>query len=278
MSAHTDWLKRGPLPGRMDPWAEAPHYFQQLHASLIGYAIEELDPLLTARGFRLGREASLQIAEGREPDIFIQRMMHSQLTQPTLNYELAAAELLLDPGMMLQDETEWQAITIRALGSGKLVTVIEFVSPGNKERPSAVLDYQQRRERLVVEQGVNVVEIDLTRSVKRLVRSEIAQQTAYHIAVYVPGESPRLIGMAFDQPLKPFAVPLRQDVVPLTLHAHYERAYRALTLAGQIADDGGYTEEHLPFPATLNPEQRQHCLAAVQRWRDHLHRLSADET
>ncbi len=43
-------------------------------------------------------------------------------------------------------------------------------------------DYIERRNRLIYGKGVNVVELDLTRSIKRLTQDILAETYAYHIA------------------------------------------------------------------------------------------------
>jgi hypothetical protein len=74
------------------------------------------EPLLNM-GYVAGRETSLQIAGGREPDRHIRR---EQRVEPTArwNYELAAAEVLAEPGVAIEDAAEFEALHIRALQSG----------------------------------------------------------------------------------------------------------------------------------------------------------------
>lgn len=55
----------GAFPGRVDPFAENAHDFHAIHAQLIGVLLAWLQEPLMARGYVVGRETSLQIAEGR---------------------------------------------------------------------------------------------------------------------------------------------------------------------------------------------------------------------
>jgi hypothetical protein len=266
--------KHGPFPGRIDPWAEVGRYFHQLHAGMIDNLLTQIQDPLLALGYEAGRESSLQIMEGREPDIFVQRAMNAPTPSAPLDYELAATELLAEPGVIIEDEIDLQSIHIKHIDSGRLIAVIEIVSPNNKTKDAVITDYRLRRERLLLDKGINIVEIDPTRSVKHLMKINIVQQYAYHIAVYLPGDSPRFIGLQFEQPLSRVALPLRTEAIPMELQAAYDYAYRQVVIAGQITSDGRYDEDFLPFPSLLTDAQRQSSLDTLNTWKMELKRLA----
>ncbi|MDX1993886.1 MAG: DUF4058 family protein [bacterium] len=268
--AYVQHLMNGPFAGTTDPWAEAGRYFHQTHSSMIDQLISQMQPQLTYRGYRVGREASLQIAEGREPDIFVQRSMSGIEPEDRWSYELAAVEVLAEPGIALESDIPLQAIHIR---QGSLVTVVELISPANKEKPSEIQQYRMRRERLLVEKGVNIVEIDLTRSIKRAVHDPLINDFPYHVMVYVPAQAPRLIGIEWGKPLPRIALPLRAEVIPVDLQTAYSRAYQLLTIAGQINDEERYTDDELPFPSVFSDGQRQQLLETVTQWQAELIQL-----
>lgn len=268
---YRDLAKQGPFPGRIDPWAESGRYFQQIHSGIIGHLITQIDPHLFEMGYLVGKEASLQIAEGREPDIFIQRAMNASVPLHSWDYELAAAEVLAEPGVLVEGSVDLQALHIKQ--RGQLVTVVEIVSPNNKAKPQLIADYQERRERLVLQQQVNVVEIDLTRSVKHLLNNRLTELYAYHVAVYIPGDSPHVIGIHFDEALKRIALPLRNEVVAVELQPAYQYAYQLVTIAAQINHEGAYVPEKLPFPSLLSDQAQHDALSAVQRWQNALSQL-----
>lgn len=275
--AYVEHLSAGPFPGQVDPWAETGRYFHQIHGGMISSLANYLQPRLLPIGYRLNREISLQITEGREPDISIQYAMKSSPPKTHLNYELAATEVLAEPGVTLEPGWDLHAIQIRELKSGDLVTVIELISPSNKIKPESLAAYKLRRERLVVDEGVNIVEVDLTRSVKRLISDLIASDYAYHTAVHIPGQSTHFIGMAYGQSLKRVALPLRDQVVAVELQSAYDEAYRVVTIAGQLDELGDYTEDKLPFPSLLTSVQRQEALEAVKVWQAKLAELREEQ-
>jgi hypothetical protein len=224
--AYVECLSRGPFPGRIDPWAQVGHHFQQIHSGLIDNLISQMNPQLLQMGYVIAREASLQIAEGREPDIFVQRAMDAAKPAVRWNYELAATEVLADPGVVVEDEFDLHALHIKDFDSGRLVTIVEIISPNNKTKPQGIADYRARRERLLLEHAVNVVEIDPTRSVKHLFNNKIANEYAYHVVVYLPDESPYFIGIDLGEPLKRLALPLRGEVIPVELQRAYDYGYQ----------------------------------------------------
>jgi hypothetical protein len=276
--AYLEYMSIGPFPGRVDPWAEKGRYFHQIHSGIISNLIEQIRSPLLKMGYRIGKEASLQIAAGREPDIFIQRAMNASETVKSWDYELAAAEVLAEAGILVEEEVDLQALHIKEIGTSRLVTIIEIISPSNKEKSNYMADYRMRRERLLLEKNVNVVEIDLTRSVKRLVLSDISQHYAYHVAVFLPGTAPRFIGMDFEQALSRIAVPLREQVVPTELQVAYSHAYQSVAIGDQINSEDDYSETKLPFPSLLTEKQRHEALERVKGWRAKLIELSKESS
>jgi hypothetical protein len=164
------------------------------------------------------------------------------------------------------------SVYIYQVGNRHLVTIAEIISPGIKDSQKTIWQYQERRTRFL-QKGINVVEIDLTRSVKRLIGDRMGDLYPYHIAVYLPEEFPRFIGVDFGEPLKRVALPLQREVVAVELQAAYDHAYLAARIPIHIRKEGNYDEKALPFPSLLIPPQRHEALAAVAQWQAELERL-----
>jgi hypothetical protein len=273
MKTELELVKDGPLPGHMDLWAEHENFFHGLHEQMIGEMARELSTQLYEMGYNVGRERSLQIAEGRIPDIHIQKK-NSQPSIPAAHYEyaLAADEALADAGVPIE-VPNLDALTIRDRKTGKLITVIEVVSPGNKREDNDIAFYQYRREQLYLLQQVNVVEIDITRSYKRLIHNEYTTTSAYHVAVFLPYKGVRIIAMPLYERFKRIAIPLQERVIASDLHAIYTRAYGDLLLASSLLDEGMYSAKTLPFSSLLTDQQRDEALEAVRVWQDELKRI-----
>ncbi len=265
--------RHGPFHGQIDPWAEGGRYFQQIHAGMIGYIADKLRDPLESMGFMVGRETSLTIAEGRKPDLFMEAApgMPPQPIQHW-NYRGSAREAVAETGIMLMEaEIPQEGIFIKD-AYARLVTVIEIISPSNKTSPQDMRQYREYRGHLL-ESGVNVMEIDLTRSYTRLLQLEPVEAYAYHTLVYLPGEPPVLIGMPYGEPLKRVAIPLRGDVIALDLHPAYEYGYQVVSIAGHILAEGRYTMPFLPYPTLFEGEQQQNAFAAVAEWQEKLEKL-----
>lgn len=275
--AYFHHLEQGPLPEQIDPWAELGRYFQQLHSGMIDHLLGQIRQPLVLMGYFAGRETSLQIAERREPDLHIRRQDDLSTQHPPLDYPQAAGVVLAEPGIVAEAlEPELDAIFIKATGSAELVTVIEIISPRNKTDNHSIYEYIQRRERLL-RQGTHVVEIDLTRSVKRLLEDVVLKTFPYHTAIHFHDQPARFIGFDFGETLKRIALPLRSEVIPVELQAAYEHGYRQPVLALQIHEELDYKADELPFPTLFTDSQRQTVVQAAQAWQMELQRLKTVE-
>jgi hypothetical protein len=260
-------LIQGPFPGKIDPWAEAGRFFQQLHSEIISHLLGQIREPLLSMGYIAGRETSLQIAENRQPDVYIQQQAEPPPRQLEWDYHQAAEAVLAETGVLLENlEPELDALYLKELETGRLVTVVEIISPRNKTDLGMIQDYQNRRARLLLN-GVNVVEIDLTRSVKRLVGDVLADAFPYHVAVHLYDQTPRLMGIPFGESLKRYALPLRGEVLPIDLQPAYDHAYHQTSLAGHILTETHYDEDSLPFPSLLTSDQRNHLLQQADHWK-----------
>jgi hypothetical protein len=268
-------LMRGPFPGTIDPWAEAGRYFQQIHAGIIGSFLETLQQPLLKKGYLASRETSLQVAERREPDIAIQLDEETSKIGKRWDYVATAAALLVEPGIAVSWETpELEAVYIKRLEPYDLVTVIEVVSPSNKADQKTIREYEERRNDLLSDKTVNVVEIDLTRSIKHLLNDVLTTSYAYHIGIHLPREVARLLGWDFGDTLKPFALPLHEEAIVVETQPLYEFGYRYASIAAQMRKERFYTEDNLPFPTLLTGGQRRDALHVVEVWQEELERLS----
>ncbi len=266
--------KQGAFAGTVDPWVENGRYFQQLHSGMINSLQDQLQDVLIARGYQAGKEASLQIFAGREPDIYVESLTPKETPGAHWDYDAAATALAVEPGIpvAMQDD-DLDALHIHDMQTGDLITVIEIVLPCNKTHVPEMTLYQVQRSTVFLTRGVHVVEIDLTRSIKRLLFNALTQHHAYHTAIFLPHDLPRVVGYDVMQPIKPFALPLRNEVLPVNLQMAYDAAYQRGALAGLILRETDYALDDLPFPSLLTEAQQQILRQAVQAWKTRLAEL-----
>lgn len=272
-SQYSQFLTHGPFTDQPDPFAENGHYFHQIHSGMIGQMLSQIGGTLVERGYIASIEASLQIAEMRKPDVAIFDLL-APSREKQLDYAVAASASLVEPGIAVEiEEIELQSIHIRHMASGQLVTIVEVISPRNKTHLVDMAVYQAKRLELYLERGVNVIEIDLTRSVKRLIEHPLTTRHPYHTAVLIPGELARIIPLDLNAPLKKFALPLLESVIIIDLQTAYNAAYRNALVAPQLENDTHYGVDFLPFPSLLSETEYQAIAQAVARWHEILVRL-----
>jgi len=272
--AYVELQQGSPFPKRIDPWAEEGQYFHQIHSGMITHLQDQLQDELNLRGYQVGKEASLQVIAHRKPDLYVQDTQE-RLLPPRWDYGAKAEALQLEAGeAVVDEELELDALHIYAMDSSELVTVVEIISPRNKTHPEDMLRYKSQRDSLFLAQGVNVVEIDATRSIRRLLSHPLTEENPYHIAIYLPGQMPRVLVNQLDEPLKPFALPLRGELVRTEPHSAYERAYQRGAIAGLIQQRSQYALEALPFPSLLAEPQKSAAIEAVSQWQQSLQRIA----
>ncbi|MBI1279193.1 MAG: DUF4058 family protein [Anaerolineaceae bacterium] len=280
MSTYRETYKQGPFPHRIDPWGEAPRYFQQIHSGIINDILNQIQDTIFDMGYLAGKETSLLITDQGKPDVFVRSRQTTDITKSNWNYSQAASTVMAEPGLELSGDVfpEPDAIHITHRSTGELVTIVEIISPRNKDRSGDMWDYIERRNRLIYGKGVNVVELDLTRSVKRLTQDILAETYAYHIAIYLFDEKPRFIGMDYGEALKRFALPLRHEVVGVDTQLAYDNAYQQAYIANHIEIENHYAESELPFPSLLTDAQIREAKESVTIWREELKRLEASSS
>ncbi len=160
----------GPFPG-MDPYIENVEVWRDAHHWLISAASEQLQPQLNPRGYYVGIESRVWLEETERavyPDVVVRRAAEER----QMEYNEAGGILIADePVRLLALETEVREdyLQIYELQNRRLITGIEVISPSNKADHQARDLYLKKRKELW-ESDVNVVEIDLLRGGKSLVR------------------------------------------------------------------------------------------------------------
>jgi hypothetical protein len=265
-------LRRGAFAGVVDPFAEDDHTFAQIHGMMIGEMIRQLSEPLTALGYYISREPSLQIADLRKPDVVVETSQ--PLKRAGMTYGSLLREMEMPSVMLVElDETTLDAILIRQLDTHQVVTVMELVSPGNKISTPRIERYQEQRRELFLAQGIRVVEIDLTRSLRRLYEHPMTASAPYHTVVMIPDEGDYVGQQAFLEPLQPVLVPLVGTGIRLDLQAAYTTSYEQVTIPIQLRQRGDYHAKALPFAQTLTSEQVRRVMERVESWEAALARL-----
>ena len=233
---------KSPFPG-MDPYLE--RHWRDVHGSLVFLAKKALqaqlgEGLIARSEERLIVEEAGEYARSIYPDVrVVEHGLRGPLAMPGYS-GIAVAEPLV-----LQVESEplierFVEILDTSAG-GRVVTVIEFISPTNKRPGEGQRQYQKKQQECVTA-GVNLAEIDLTRQGDRKLlvsRGQVppAARATYQACIYrawIKGRSGlmgqyELYGLPLQSRLPAIRIPLReQDAdVALDLQSLVDGAYEA---------------------------------------------------
>lgn len=237
-----------PFPG-MDPYAERPDLWPELHNPLAVYARDALQPVLP-EGYVARLELRIYFerepsgsAQTRVPDVEVLRTVPSTSPAPAA---VASGSSIAAIGEWVPDpllERREAYVTIRSLSDDRLVTAIEILSPSNKRPGGGRLAYLEKQTEML-DTRVNLVEIDLLRAGLHSVavsedRAARLRPFDYLTCVY-RGKHPsgfEVIRWIVRQSLPPVPVPLDPDdaELRLDLQALFTRAYDNAAL-GKLAD------------------------------------------
>jgi hypothetical protein len=161
---------QSPFPG-MDPYLEDPKIWREAHHWFISAAGEQLQPQLNERGYYVSVESRIWV-ERSDRLLFPDVALLLQKRDPTNAAENSGRTLVADePVRLLGQKVEIREdyLQIFDSGTGELITGIEFISPSTKSDHKGRRLYVSKRRALLAGE-VNIVEIDLLRGGKPLVR------------------------------------------------------------------------------------------------------------
>jgi hypothetical protein len=212
----------------MDPWLETPDVWRGLHALLIGYTVEQLQPQLIPRGYYADIEERIWLEEGGVyPDVTVVRYSTSQ---PAATATVATSKPLLIH--RLEEEMREGFVQIREKAGHRLITSIEILSPVNKSH-SKGRRLVRKKQRELRAGGINLVEIDLLRQGRHALTApqrllDALKPWDYVVGVWRPKVTDHEVYKIMLRDRLPcIGVPLKagDEDVPLDLQAVLDRAY-----------------------------------------------------
>lgn len=203
----------------MDPYLEAPHLWPDVHNALITALRQDLAPRLRPRYFASIEERSykLRIDDSqllRRADIAVVEsgiLLH----EPALIYGVAPLAEPWLPGLPLTvllstfEERRESYLEIRTTDEHRLVTVLELLSPSNKQPGKGRAKYLKKRY-AVLDSDANLVEIDLLRAGEAMPLASKAPASDYRLLVSRERQRPRadLYVFGVRDPIPAFPLPL----------------------------------------------------------------------
>ncbi len=174
-----------PFPG-MDPYLEAPEIWVDFHNNLASEIQAVLNRALPRRYIaRLSPRVVCEIVETGElrairPDVAVYRQPTEQGTIQTATFVLTAP---VESRVAIEEPVRLHSVEILEVGTMKLVTAIEILSPANKRIGNKARDeYLEKRQELL-RAPVHLIEIDLLRSGERMPLETPVPKAAYYIVL-----------------------------------------------------------------------------------------------
>lgn len=180
---------KSPFPG-MDPYLEG-HLWPDFHNTLATYIKGQLVPQVSPRYLVQTVVYTVMDTEAEEdigimyPDVSV-LLENKKSKEPTAKYEGRDNAAITPPTTIIREippvEVQIPAIEIRDQKDRRLITAIEILSPVNKRSPG-LEPYREKRKRLH-QAGVHLLEIDLLRRGRRVIRHAKLPQSHYLISLW----------------------------------------------------------------------------------------------
>ncbi|MEZ8216721.1 Protein of unknown function (DUF4058) [Candidatus Fervidibacteria bacterium JGI MDM2 SSWTFF-3-K9] len=248
-----------PFPG-MNPYLESPTFWRSMHVSFIVYASEVIQSQVRPR-YRVDIEKRVYIEVAERhiyPDITISKpptySLRSEGSVAVLEYDAPAVVLTV-----VSEPVHEPYLVIVERDSGKVVTVIEFLSHSNKTPGDEGYRLYRQKQREILQSDVNLVEVDLLRAGEYVLappEGEVRKHFSkwhYFVSIrqFKTMPSFALYPITIRQRLPRIFIPLAPEdekVAVLDLQALIDRCYDA----GAYDDFIDYRSE--PPPPAFDPE------------------------
>jgi Protein of unknown function (DUF4058) len=253
-----------PFPG-MNPYLEHPSLWAGIHHRLITAIANDLAPKLRPkyivaieeRVYEVSGDTALLIGV---PDVSVQSSP-SLARSPESNLAVALTTQSIEVLLPLPEILTEAYLEIRAVETEEVVTIIEVLSPKNKQVGIGRLQYETKRLK-ILGSATHFVEIDLLRQGNAMAMVGDFRQSHYRIVVSKSETRPKaqLYGFNLQDKIPEFPVPLRTNEL--------EPAIDLKSLLDQIYDQGSYDlridYSRPPIPALSEPDMAWVNEQAVQ--------------
>ena len=222
---------KSPFPG-MAPYLEHPSLWPDVHNRLIAAIADDLSERVAPR-YYVGLERRTYLLKADDvvfighPDIAVASTNGAPIG---VLPPATASVTVLEVDVPRQDEVSENFLEIHEVRTGKLITILELLSPVNKLHKQGREGYERKRG-YVFRSWTNLVEIDLLRAGDPMPVVGVQVHSDYRILVSRGLQRPRasLIAFTLHQPIPAFILPLLpgddEPEVALNriLHALYQR-------------------------------------------------------
>jgi hypothetical protein len=235
-----------PFPG-MDPYLEDPRRWPGFHASMIAALRATLSPLVRPRYFVEIEERVVlyhPLEDERRAfaaDVAVRQTARpAEATDATATQDAAATAVAEPPDSVIVQLPDTEEVTdsyieIRRADDERVVTVVELLSPWNKQGGLGGAEYYEKRK-TVLASDIHFIEVDLLRAGQRPPLQPAPPRPAAEYYVLVSRAQDRPQGVL--QPIR-LQQPLPQVTVPL-LSPDPDVAVNLQHVFNRVYDEAGY--------------------------------------
>jgi hypothetical protein len=258
---------RSPFPG-IDPYLEHPIFWSSFHTRLMVAIADALAPDLLPRYYVEVETRTYQELDAEEedddellvgiPDTAVLSNSAVQSLPEDLGQETRGSTLTQNRPqsitLPIPSMVKERYLTVRETGNDSVITVIEVLSPKNKQKGKGRMAYERKRSRILGSMS-HLIEIDLLRGYVPMTMAGVVQPTDYRIMVSRADLRPKadLYGFNLSESIPSFPLPLKPEDVELNVDL------QAIVMG--VYERAGYGDridyrQSVPAPA-LSPAQQQ---------------------
>lgn len=250
-----------PFPG-MDPYLEQPNFWSSFHFRLIGVIAAAITPQLSDQYYievelrTYQTEGDNEVLIGIPDAAILNRQSADRLPIDSPSTTALMAPLTQPETVMLPmiECVKERYLEIRDIQTDAVITVIEVLSPKNKQAGEGRNAYEKKR-RHILDSATHLVEIDLIRAGKMMPIVSNRPATAYRILISRSPQRPaaELYALSIQMPLPSIPIPLKPNDVDVILDLQ--------AVFDQIYDEARYGmrldyKEPVPLPALLANDRK----------------------
>ncbi len=227
-----------PFPG-VNPYLENSAYWSSIHHWLITEIARLLNQKLAPK-YVVAVEVRIYETSGEKstligiPDNIIAKSSENTIKSPESNVAVAASSIQpLTIELSLPETIKQGYLEVRRVGTGEVITVIEILSPINKNPGKGRKKYEKKRLD-ILNSYTNFVEIDLLRQGNSMITLDRDIEHDYCILVSSSNQRPQaeLYAFKIQEMIPVFTFPLLPEDVKVTLDLQ--------SILHQVYDQGRY--------------------------------------
>jgi hypothetical protein len=172
-----------PFPG-MDPYLEAPEFWSEVHNRMIVAIADDLSPKLRPH-YRVAIDQRIYLSSGDEKQVVVPDVTvtaRSPAKSPAIATLTPPTTQPIAISLELPEEVRESYLEVREAATGRVVTIVELLSPKNKRTGEGRIAYDRKRQQ-VLASATHFVEIDLLRRGQHFPLGQQSVATPYYVLV-----------------------------------------------------------------------------------------------